>query len=59
MIEVGLLKPNLATDVVAMVMKMVAREHDKKVLLAVDGFNGCFSPTSLKTNKTEWVKGLV
>ena len=35
---------------------MVAKKQDKKVLLAVDGFNGCFSPTSLKINTTEWVR---
>ncbi len=55
-IEVGLIKPNIATDVVAMVMKIVAEQQDKKILLAVDSFNGCFNPTSLKLGKEEWVR---
>ncbi len=55
-IEVGLIKPNIATDVVAMVMKVVAEQHDKKILLAVDSFNGCFNPTSLRLGKEEWVR---
>ncbi|XP_064390617.1 small ribosomal subunit protein mS29-like isoform X2 [Halichondria panicea] len=54
-IEVGLIKPNIATDVVAMVMKIVAEQQDKKIVLAVDSFNGCFNPTSLKLGKEEWV----
>lgn len=54
-VEVGLLKPNVATDVVAMVMKLVSEQQERKVLLAIDSFNGCFSPTSLKLGKKEWV----
>ncbi len=55
-IEVGLLKPNVATDVVAMVMKLVTEQRERKVLLAIDSFNGCFNSTSLSLGKKEWVK---
>ncbi len=34
----------------------VAEQQDKKILLAVDSFNGCFNPTSLKLGKEEWVR---
>ncbi|KAL5481330.1 hypothetical protein EMCRGX_G021467 [Ephydatia muelleri] len=56
-IEQGLLKPNLATEVVGAVLQEVSKLHKKfNVLLVVDQFNGCYNPTSFSLGRAEWAE---
>ncbi|CAI8004106.1 28S ribosomal protein S29, mitochondrial [Geodia barretti] len=55
-IDMGLLKPALATDVVvALLEELVLSSGRFNIMLAVDEFNGSFSPTTLRNQQKEWV----
>lgn len=51
MIELGLVRSRFATDITSVLLEEILKAENKlKVLVAVDGFNGLFNPTSIKTS---------
>lgn len=52
MIELGLVRSRFATDITSVLLEEILKAENKlKVLVAVDGFNGLFNPTSIKTSE--------
>ncbi|XP_065910751.1 small ribosomal subunit protein mS29-like [Dysidea avara] len=56
-IELGLVRPRFSTDVIPVVLEEILKAENKlKVLVAIDGFNGLFNPTSIRNSEGNWVE---